>query len=201
MCCSNRVVFILKCSLAFKRVWDATKVPSLFSRKLIICWSVVAKFLAAFSMSAKPLTVWIDGLLYKLFSEFGIICRIWLAIRDLHTNVKAQVFYEGSVSRKIDVLQGTGQGRILAPLMYKVYVNELLNVLFRHCYAILINGVCVLSPSFADDISLLSLHSSFLETFMNICNYYSTKWGYDFNHSKMWVLLHLVRLSHSILSP
>ena len=37
-------------------------------------------------------TVWIDGLLYKLFSELGIKGRMWLAIRDLYTNVKAQVF-------------------------------------------------------------------------------------------------------------
>ena len=37
-------------------------------------------------------TVWIDGLLYKLFLELGIKGRIWLAIRDSYTNVKAQVF-------------------------------------------------------------------------------------------------------------
>ena len=31
--------------------------------------------------------------------------------------------YEGSLPMKIDILQATGQGRILAPFMYKVYVN------------------------------------------------------------------------------
>ena len=36
-------------------------------------------------------TVWIDGLLYKLFSELGIRGRMWLALRDLYTNVKVQV--------------------------------------------------------------------------------------------------------------
>ena len=40
-------------------------------------------------------TVWIDGLLYKLFLELVIKGRMWLAIRDLYTNVKAQVLYEG----------------------------------------------------------------------------------------------------------
>ena len=38
-------------------------------------------------------TVWIDGLLYKLFLELGIKSRMWLAIRDLYTNVKAQIFF------------------------------------------------------------------------------------------------------------
>ena len=78
---------------------------------------------------------------------------MWLAIRDVCTNVKAQVFHEGSLSRKIDVSQCTGQGRILAPFMYKAYLNGLLNVLSNHCYAILINRLRVFSPSFADDIS------------------------------------------------
>ena len=35
-------------------------------------------------------TVWIDGLLYKLFNDLGIKGRMWLAIKDLYTDVKAQ---------------------------------------------------------------------------------------------------------------
>ena len=30
-------------------------------------------------------TVWVDGLLYKLFLELGIKGKMWLAIRDLYT--------------------------------------------------------------------------------------------------------------------
>ena len=48
-------------------------------------------------------TVWIDGLLYKLFSAFGVEGRMWLAIKTLYTGVKAQVLYSGSLSRKFDV--------------------------------------------------------------------------------------------------
>ena len=64
-------------------------------------------------------TVWIDGLLYKLFNGLGIKGRMWLAIKDLYTDVKAQVLYSGELSREFDVSQGTGQGRIFAPFMYK----------------------------------------------------------------------------------
>ena len=69
-----------------------------------------------------------------------------------------------------------------------MYVNGLLTVLSNHCYAILVNGLRVPSPSFADAISLLTLHPSFLMTFMNICNRHGIKWRYDFNHSKSGVL-------------
>ena len=44
------------------------------------------------------------------------------------SNVKAKVLYAGALSKEIDILQGTGQGRILAPFMCKVYINSLLKV-------------------------------------------------------------------------
>ena len=129
-------------------------------------------------------TVWIDGLLYKLFIEPGVGGRMWLTIRDLYTDVKAQVLYSGSLSRQFTVSQGTGQERILVPFMYKVYINALLSTLMNHDYAIFINELRVSSPSFADDISLLTTQQSFLAVLMHISCCYSLKWRYEFNNSK-----------------
>ena len=120
-------------------------------------------------------TVWIDGLLFKLFSEFGIKGRMWLVIRNLYTGVKAQVLYSGSLSRKFDILQGTGQGRIPAPFMYKVYINCLLNELTQHSCALFLYSIGLTSPSFADDISLLSIYPTFLSSLKNLCYAYSIK--------------------------
>ena len=108
--------------------------------------------------------------------------------RFIHKCQSASFFYEGSLSRRINLSQSTGQGRILAPFMYKVYVNGPLSVLSNHCYAIVINGLRILFPSFADNISLLTLYPSFLKTFMNICNRYGVNWRYDFNHSKSGIV-------------
>ena len=71
--------------------------------------------------------------------------------------------------------------------MYKVYINSLLKTLSDHCYAVSINSVS-LPSSFADDISLLELYPSFLETFMNICHKYGIKWTYEFNHTEIGVV-------------
>ena len=133
-------------------------------------------------------TVWIEGLLYKLFTEFDIRGRMWLAIKDLYTEVRGQVFYSSTLSRKFDISQGTGQGRILAPFMYKVYINSLLNELTNHCYAIYINQLSFPSPSFADDIALLALYPTFLTSLMGMCYKYCTKWRYEFNHTKSGVV-------------
>ena len=132
--------------------------------------------------------VWIDGLLFKLFTELGIKERLWLVIKDLFTDVKARVLFSGELPREFDISQGTGQGRILAPFMYKVYINRLWATLSEHCSAISINTLSLLCPSFADDITLLALFPSFLKTLMNICFQYSVSWRYDFNHTKSGVV-------------
>ena len=133
-------------------------------------------------------TVWIDGVLYKLFSEFGVKGRMRLPIKTLYTGVKAQVLYSGSLSRKFVVSQGTGQGRILAPFMYKIYINSLLDELTQHSFAIYINMLSLTSPSFADDITLLATHPTFFSTFMNLCYEYSIRWRYEFHNDKSGIV-------------
>ena len=113
---------------------------------------------------------------------------MWMVIRNLYTGVKAQVLYSGLLSRKFDILQGTGQGRIPAPFMYKVYINGLLNELTQHSCALSLYSISLTSPSFADDISLLSICPTFLSSLMNLCYAYSIKWRYEFNSVKSGIV-------------
>ena len=85
-------------------------------------------------------------------------------------------------------MQGTGHGRILAPFMYKVYINGLLNVVTNHCYSVPVNRLSLPFPSFADDVTLLALYPTFLNTFIEMCCEYSIKWRYEFNHIKSGVV-------------
>ena len=71
-------------------------------------------------------TVWIPGLLYKLKHELGIDSQLWLIVRELYKEVRGQVLFNGHLSDSFDILKGSGQGRILAPFLYKVFINELL---------------------------------------------------------------------------
>ena len=87
-------------------------------------------------------------------SYYVINGRMWLVIKDLHTYIKS-----AALSRKTDIMKGTGQGRILAPFMYKVYINSFLKV---STVSDLSQQIKITFPSFADDISLLALYPSFL---------------------------------------
>ena len=48
-------------------------------------------------------SVWIEGLLFKLFSDLGINDKMWLALKNLHTDVKARVLFSGSLSREFNI--------------------------------------------------------------------------------------------------
>ena len=72
--------------------------------------------------------------------------------------------------------------------MYKVYINGLLNELTQHSCALSLYSISLTSPSFADDISLLSIYPTFLSSLMNLCYAYSIKWRYEFNHVKSGIV-------------
>ena len=88
---------------------------------------------------------------------------------------------QGRCQEKLIFRRAEDREEFLLPLRYKVYINSLLKALSNHCYAISVNSVSLPSLSFADDISLLALYSSFLETLMNICRKYGINWRYEFN--------------------
>ena len=101
-------------------------------------------------------TVWIDGLLYKLKYELGIDPKMWLIIKELFSNLKGQVIFNGHISSSFSTSQGSGQGRILAPFLYKVYINQLLMELCQLDIGITLLNHSLSAPSFADDMTLLA---------------------------------------------
>ena len=85
------------------------------------------------------------------------------------------------------VSQETGQGRILVPFMYKVYINSLLVELTQQSFAISINMLSLPSPFIADDISRLATYPTFLSP-LNLCYEYSIKWRYEFHNDKSGIV-------------
>ena len=78
---------------------------------------------------------------------------MWMVIKDLYTNVKAQVLYAGSLSRKIDVSQGKVE--FLRHLCTKYMSMGFYVCQLNHCYAIFINELRI--PSLHLQMILLYL--------------------------------------------
>ena len=132
-------------------------------------------------------TVWLDGLFFTLLNDLGVCGKMWLILKDLYTEVQGFVTYGGSTSGLFSI--GSGQGRIVAPFLYKVFINRLLIIISNDPFSLSIENIPVGCPTFADDLTLLALFPSFLQHLMSIVFDFSIKWRYEFNHNKSGVVV------------
>ena len=74
--------------------------------------------------------------------------------------------------------------------MYKMYISRLIATVCNSKYSLVIDNLRIGSPTFADDMTLLSLFPSFLRHLMHEVTQYSEIWRYDYNQSKavLWCL-------------
>ena len=101
-------------------------------------------------------TVWIDGLMHKLLSELGVQ-GLFSAIKSLYSDIQCCVYFNGTTTDLFPLTQGSGQGRVLAAFMYKVYINELIKEISECKFSLTINDLQLGCPTFADDMTLLKL--------------------------------------------
>ena len=124
-------------------------------------------------------TVWHNDKLFKLYEELTIDSGLWLIIRDLYQDLHAHVIHGRQLSSKFPISQGSGQGRILALFMYKVYINSLIRKICDLKVGICLTNRFCSAPTFAEDMTLLGLHASTLSTLIR-CDYdYCCKWKYE----------------------
>ena len=70
-------------------------------------------------------TVWHAGLFHKI-QEAGISGQALNFIRQWYENSMCSALWKGQPSRTISTSQGVKQGGVLSPLLYNLYVNDLL---------------------------------------------------------------------------
>ena len=131
----------------------------------------------------------IDGLLYKPKYELGIDPKMWLIIKELFSGLKGQVIFNGNISSSFSTSQGSGQGRILAPFLYKVYINQLLIELCQLDIGIILFNLSLSAPSLADDVTLLACFPSCLNIMIQLAYKYSCNQRYQFNYGKTGVVV------------
>ena len=122
---------------------------------------------------------------FKLNNELRIDSGLWHIIRDLYQDLQAHVIHDGQLSSKFFISQGSGQGRISAPFMYKVYINSLIRKICDIKVGICLTNRFCSSPTFADDMTLLSPRASALSTLIRCAYDYCCKWRYEYHNEKV----------------
>ena len=70
-------------------------------------------------------TVRLDDLWYKLW-DMGVKGRMWRVIKKMYMSSRSAVLLEGEKSDSFNVDQGVAQGCSLSPILFSVFINDLL---------------------------------------------------------------------------
>lgn len=88
--------------------------------------------------------------------------------------MSSSVLWYSNISRKFSLKQGIRQGAILSPLLYSVFVDELLDQLCNSGLGVSLNGVFCGSPMYADDLALIAESQTDLQAMLNLVGSYAS---------------------------
>ena len=122
-------------------------------------------------------TVWHVGLFVK-FYEKGIPMRVWHLLWNWYNKSLCSVTWNHAISTSFPIHQGVRQGAILSPLLYSIFVDELLGILTTSGFGVTI--YCG-APMYANDLALITDSPEEPQATLNIVRIYAGKWRYSLN--------------------
>ena len=121
-------------------------------------------------------TVWHDGLWYKLW-DMGVKGRMWRVIKKMYMSSRSAVLLEGEKSDSFNVDQGVAQGCSLSPILFSVFINDLLKEVEQAELGIqLSSGKTFGGMLFADDFVGVSDSKENLQKLIDVVYSYCSKW-------------------------
>ncbi|XP_063952192.1 uncharacterized protein LOC135153482, partial [Lytechinus pictus] len=133
-------------------------------------------------------TVWQDGLLSKIAVTRPPTVLLD-TISEFYNSCSSKVFWKHEVGPSFPVLQGVRQGGVLSPMLYTLYINDLIKRLREYHLGCSVGNLYVGVIAFADDIALLSNEPMELQQMLNVTFHYTKEWKYKINPSKSAIIV------------
>ena len=128
-------------------------------------------------------TLWIAGLLYKLYL-YKLNSKAWLLIQNAYSDFYCTAFVGGITGRWFTPNRGVHQGAPLSMILYTAFNNELLEKLRRNTHGLCIRNQNLSCPTHADDVVILTQQKVGLNSMFKTSVDYSKKWRYMYNNDK-----------------
>ena len=122
--------------------------------------------------------------------KFGYCGKIFDLIQAIYSDLKCKVKVGDTCSDSFPVDVGLRQGCVLSPILFSVYVNDLMEELRRENVGIKVNGIRIPGLMFADDIVIFAESEVQLNRALEIVNKWcnSCKWKMEINVGKSGVI-------------
>ena len=102
----------------------------------------------------------------------------------MYKSTTATVLSNGSHSKVFKITRGIRQGSTLSPLLFKLFLNDLLKKLTMCESGVCIGDVIHNCIAYADDLTLFALTATGLQRLINICYNYASLWRFSFGIAK-----------------
>ena len=133
--------------------------------------------------------MWRNGLWYKLWG-MGVRGKMWRVIKKMYEGSKSMVFLDGEKSEGFNVEQGVAQGCSLSPILFSVFINDLLKEVEEAELGIQLNsGNRVSGLLFADDFVGVSDSKENLQKLIDVVHGFCNRWRLSANVSKSAVMV------------
>ena len=133
-----------------------------------------------------------QGLYIKLMKR-NVPIRFINVITNWYSKCYASVRWNGCFSQFFDVCCGVRQGGVLSPVLFTIYVDDIIVDLKTSQEGFCIDGLYLGCVMYADDLLLLSASLTTLQRMINICVFAAGNLDIAFNVQKSMV----VRVGHA----
>jgi hypothetical protein len=114
----------------------------------------------------------------------------------MYTNQTLQVRWGSCTSHVFNATNGVKQGAVLSPVLFAVYMDDLLNKLQNSGYGCYVGPTFAGALAFADDITLLAPSITSMKHLVSICEQYAKEFDVKFNGAKSQLMLFRGRECH-----
>ena len=115
-----------------------------------------------------------------------LICRLLLF---MYTRQKLRIRWNGEFSDSFSVSNGVKQGGVISPILFCVYIDELLMKLENSGVGCYMGRAFAGACAYADDITLLCPSISALKEMITICTNFAAEYDIKFNASKSQLII------------
>ena len=151
----------------------------LYKKKLFFCFLDLKK---AFDSVLREI------LFFKLYRA-GIRGKLFRVIKNLFSSNPANVLVDNFLSPKFTIDRGVLQGSKLGPILFNLFINDLLDDLLKSNLGAAIGKIHIPGLGFADDIVLISDCPQKLQGLINVCERWADKNSMAFNIDKCKVMV------------
>ena len=114
----------------------------------------------------------------------GISGKIFNSIRAMYTNTISRILLGQYMTDWFHTLNGVRQGDTLAPTLFAIFINDLIEELNLLKKGVDINGENVVALLYADDLVIMSESEKDLQDMLHMVNKWCIKWSMQINLEK-----------------